>query len=537
MRIDKIRKKNTSNIVDLDILRFDIKFDEYNYPIEDKCWFFKTIETNANINILKLIKNYKKQIQLMKEFKHFINIQKISVSEATLVSYFNILKDFMDFVNSSNIEINRFSDIDYYVIEKYVEHLKTSKGSYSKYRDIKNIFRKISQTKGILLSEDIKNKNYIQVKLNKNSTPLTHYNEDDFKSLSRTIVSIMEDYLLGDDKVTESCFVMSSYWFISICTGFNEKGIKSLSCNSFEYFDDNKNILTIIGEKNRGSKGYQIANFNNKEDNLLTRVIKKLLEIHKINSKYISTESIFIHKQTCNKYNIYNGSANGLLRNNIYKKYATLNNCLVKPSTAKIRNYISLFLYDKSKNEKIVADIMNHKSVNTTINHYMKQKIENKDNVGIFLVQNLLTSFANNNDFDDWIAFQKHFNLKENNKSIIVKNINDGFYNSKVGSCIKDNEIKETCTNYINCFKCRHYSVIGDRDLWKILSFRECIIEYSNNHKNNYSWLVDIINSLLCNFEKKDIDNAKTQLRKGRHPFWKNEIMIKQIINDYEAKI
>ena len=53
MRIDKIRKKNTSNIVDLDILRFDIKFDEYNYPIEDKCWFFKTIETNANINILK----------------------------------------------------------------------------------------------------------------------------------------------------------------------------------------------------------------------------------------------------------------------------------------------------------------------------------------------------------------------------------------------------------------------------------------------------------------------------------------------------
>lgn len=541
MRIDKIRKQNTSNVIDLDISRFDVKFDDYNYPVDDKSWFIETETVSANINIVKLISSYKKQIQLMKDFKHFIKLQKMSVNEATLVSYFNIFKNFMDFINSNDIQLNRISDIDYVVMEKYVEYLKTAKGGAAKYRDLKNIFRKLAQTKGILVSEDLKNKNYVQIKLNKNTTPLTHYKEDEFKALSKTIVSIMEDYLSGDNGITESCFVMSSYWFIAICTGFNATGLMSLTRDSFEYFDDNKQILTIIGEKNRSSKGYQIANisFNNESNNLLTRVINKLLDINAVYSEDVNSNSLFIHKQKhVNKCHIYDGSAGTLILNSIYKKYSTLNNCLVKPSTAKIRNYRSLFLYDKSKSEQLVASMMNHRSVKTTIDHYIKQTIDSKDNIGLFLVQNLLTSFVNNDSFDDWVTFQQHFDLKVSDQSIIVKNINDGVYNSPLGVCIKNTDIKEPCTTYINCFKCRHYSVIGDRDLWKILSFRECIIDYSKStNENDYSWILDAINSLLCNFEKSDLDKAKKQLRNGRHPFWKNEIMLKQIIADYEVNI
>lgn len=541
MRIDKIRKQNTSNVIDLDISRFDVKFDDYNYPVDDKSWFIETETVSANINIVKLISGYKKQIQLMKEFKHFIKLQKMSVNEATLVCYFNTFKQFMDFINLSSVEVNRFLDIDYLVMEKYVEYLKTAQGGATKYRDLKNIFRKVAQTKGILVSEDLKNKNYVQIQLNKNTTARTHYTEDEFKALSKTIVSIMEDYLSGEDNVTESCFVMSSYWFISICTGFNATGLMSLTRDSFEYFDDNKKILTIIGEKNRSSKGYQIANisFNNEDNNLLTRVINKLIEINILYSKETSSNSLFIHKQNyVNKCHIYDGNALKLFRSKIFTEYAKSNKCSVVPSTAKIRNYRSLFLYDKSKNEKLVADLMNHKSVKTTIEHYIKQKIESKDNLGLFLVQNLLTSFVNNNSFDDWVTFQQHFDLNVSDQSIIVKNINDGVYNSPLGACIKNTDIKEPCTTYINCFKCRHYSVIGERDLWKILSFRECIMDYSkSNSVNDYSWILDAINSLLCNFEKLDIDKAKDQLRKGRHPFWKNEIMFKQIIADYEGNI
>lgn len=536
MRIDKIRKQNASNIIDLDISRFDVKFDDYNYPVDDKAWFIETKNVSANINIVKLINNYEKQIQLMKDFKHFINIQKMSVNEATLICYFNTFKQFMDVVNSSDIKIYRFLDIDYVVMEKYVEYLKTSKGAYVKYRDLKNIFRKVAQTNGILVSEDLKNKNYVQIQLNKNTTHRTHYTEDEFKALSKTLVSIITNYLDGNNEITSSCFIMASYWFISICTGFNQTGMNSLTIDSFEYFDENKNILTIIAEKNRSLKGYQFANisFNNENNNLLTMVIKKLIDLNSENK--LSNNYLFMHKPSnSNQYFMYNGVSANLLRNGIYNKYATLNNCSVKLSTAKIRNYRSLFLYDKSKNEKLVSDLMNHKSVKTTIEHYIKQTIENKDNIGLFLVQNLLTSFINNDSFDDWATFQKHFDLKDSDQSIIVKNINDGVYNSPLGTCIKNTELKEPCTSYINCFKCRHYSVVGDRDLWKILSFRECIIDYSNVHnENDYSWILEAINSLLYNFEKSDIDKAKQQLKKGRHPFWKNEIMLKQIIADYE---
>jgi hypothetical protein len=541
MRIDKIRKKNTSNVIDLDISRFDLKFDNFDYPIDDKSWFIETETVSANINIVKLISNYKKQIQLMKDFKHFIKLQKMSVNEATLVCYFNTFKQFMDFINLSSIEVNRFSDIDYLVMEKYVEYLKTAQGGATKYRDLKNIFRKVAQTKGILVSEDLKNKNYVQIQLNKNTTARTHYTEVEFKDLSKTIVSVMEDYLSGDDCITESCFVMSSYWFIAICTGFNATGLMSLTRDSFEYFDDNKKILTIIGEKNRSSKGYQIANisFNNEDNNLLTRVINKLIDINLVNSVHVDSKSLFIHKQNYfNQYHVYKGAVKPLVKNKIYIKYSEVNNCIVKPSTAKIRNYRSLFLYDKSKNEKLVADMMNHRSIKTTIDHYIKQTIESKDNIGLFLVQNLLTSFVSNDSFDDWVTFQQHFDLKGSDQSIIVKNINDGVYNSPLGACIKNTDIKEPCTTYINCFKCRHYSVIGERDLWKILSFRECIIDYSkSNSEGDYSWILDSINSLLCNFEKSDLDKAKKQLKNGRHPFWKNEIMFKQIIADYEGNI
>jgi hypothetical protein len=539
MRIDKIRKQNTSNVIDLDISRFDIKFDDYNYPIDDKSWFIETETVSANINIVKLISNYKKQIQLMKEFKHFIKLQKMSVNEATLVCYFNTFKQFMDFINLSSIEVNRFLDIDYFVIEKYVNHLKTATGGYSKYRDLKNILNKVAQTKGIEVSNDVNNKNYVQIKLNKNSTSMVHYTEDEFRAMSKTIVSIVTDYLNDNNSITHSCFIMSAYWFISICTGFNQTGMNSLTTDSFEYFDENKNILTIVAEKNRSFNGYQFSNisFNNETNNLLTMVIKKLIEL---NSEISSANNyLFMHKPiNSNQYFMYKGVSSTLIKNSIYIKYSTLHNCSVNLSTSKIRNYRSLFLYDKSKNEKLVADMMNHRSVKTTIEHYIKQTISSKDNVGLFLVQNLLTSFANNDKFDDWVTFQNHFDLKNSEQSIIVKNINDGVYNSPLGSCIKNTDIKEPCTSYINCFKCRHYSVIGDRDLWKILSFRECVIDYSNdNKKNDYSWIIDGINSLLSNFERNDINHAKQQLKNGRHPFWRNPIMLKQIIADYEDNI
>lgn len=516
MRIDKIRKNNKSNLIDLDISRFDLKFDNTNYNKDDKSWFITTKTCAANINLLKLIKNHDKQIQLIKEFKHFLKIQLLSVSESTTVCYFNIFIDFMVFVNNENIKINNFYDINYDVIHQYTDSLKLKKSAHRKYRDLKNLLTKISQTKNIICHEDIINKNFPQIKLNKNTIPIQHYTEDEFKSLSKTLVNIVEDFLSGDQEITESCFVMSSYWFISLCTGFNKTGLDSLSKDSFEYFDEHKNILTIIGEKNRSSKGYQFANitFNNESNNLLTRVINKLIDIKNSHLDNINSNSIFIHKaENSNSYYVYNGSYAGIQKSKTYKRYASKNKCIIAPSTAKIRNYRSLFLYDKSKNEKIVSDIMNHRSINTTIGHYIKQNLQTKDYLGLLLVQNLLTSFANNTSFNDWVLFQNHFDLKNTDQNIIVKNINNGVYNSPLGSCIKDLS-KEPCTNYINCFKCKHYSVIGERDLWKILSFRECLNEFLTERLNSdYKWLIESINSILSNFNREQILTAKKQLK------------------------
>lgn len=534
MRIDKIRKNNTSNLIDLDISRFDLKFDDTNYSQHDKCWQIAMKTYSNHINLLKVVNNYEKQIQLIKELKHFFKIQLLSVSEATISTYFSTFIPFMYFVNNNKISVNRIHDINNQILVQYTEYLNTQKSAQAKYRDLKNILTKISQTKNIVVHEDIKNKNYPQVKINKNRTSRENYSHDDFKSFSKTIVNILEDYLIGSEKVNESLFVRASYWFISICTGFNETGLLSLTKDSFEHFDDSKNILTVIGEKNRSSQGHQFSNilFNDDSNCLLKYVLDKLFSINIHND----TLSLFSYKMK-NKINIYDGKPTSLLMNSKYKEYALANNCLTIPSTYKIRNYRSLYLYDKSKNEKLVSELMNHRTINTTIQHYIKQNLGIKDYLGLFLVQNLLESFSKNESFDDWILFQKHFDLKNSEQNIIVKNINNGSYNSPLGSCIKDVS-KEPCTSYINCFKCKHYSVIGERDLWKIMSFRECLNEFISETKtSNYQWLSHSINSILSNFNGEQIKQAKIQLKNGRHPFWKNNLMLKNIINDYEAKI
>ena len=65
------------------------------------------------------------------------------------------------------------------------------------------------------------------------------------------------------------------------------------------------------------------------------------------------------------------------------------------------------------------------------------------------------------------------------------------------------------------------------------MSFKEALFELKGQ-SNEYNWIYSTINEILSNFDKDILIEARNKLNKGKHPFWKNQIVIKNITEQYE---
>lgn len=555
-RIDRIKiQPDINNLIDINTNnKGSLIFDNYNYPIDHSSWNISSQDPNIH-DIIKLVNivgidNFSSQISILKDIKYLFRNEIRFVSHATLHSYFKIFRYFFKFINSQiNLNITSIEQINFEILLIYKEFLKTQNGAYDKYTRLINVLKSMKKYKDhITLSSDILDSNYPISGFKNNKKELSSiplYSQDEFKSMFKLMNDIITEYLNGNEEIPEKTFVSCSYWFIAFCTGFNETALKYLTINSFEItINDNTKTYCFIGKKNRSSKGYQTSNvsFNiSGEIHIFDKVINKLLTLNKKYRHLVvlpdDIDSLFIHEpyERNNKtYQIYRGSVSSMLENPIYREYTKKYNVeTLMLSTRKIRNQWTNEIFDLAKSEQLVSSMLGHQNMTTTINHYMKNNLSQDVLFKFNLIQRLMDSFSKNNKFDDWIDFQNNFNVKNSSITEIIENLKNGIYSTGMATCfITESNKNSTCSNYIQCFECEHFSVIGERDLWKIMSFRESIIEISKD--DSYTWLIETINNILKNFDKKIIIEARNKLKSGRHPFWKNNIMAEQMIIKYE---
>ncbi len=274
-----------------------------------------------------------------------------------------------------------------------------------------------------------------------------------------------------------------------------------------------------------------------KDNELFYKVFKELTDNYKKLLKENKNIALFSYRGLTG-HNKYLGAGADIHKLAVFKKYVDNNPSEFEVpffSTAKIRNFLSASVYHKTRDEKIVSTMLDHNSLSMTKTHYMKHKIDDKIRLKFNTVQELMVSFSKNENFDDWITFQNALDLKDTDLETIIARLKEGFYSSQVGQCIRHKkETDNLCTSYINCFECKHFSVIGDRDAWKLMSFKEALIDLKGRSKE-YDWIYPIIDNILLSFDKEILIKARNKLKdRGRHPFWKNKIIIKNITEQYE---
>lgn len=545
IRSDKIKKKpNKNNIIDLDISKLIVKKDNNHYPYNSEEWRFK-INEKQYLYLNKLVdeEDFNSKISIIIDFKYFLKNNKNILSDKTLESYCSNLKLLLKYEKESNLKIHKFSDINHYFLLNYCNYLKQKNFTLSVYDTIRALLKRLSKTENIIMHNDIINNIFPSIDLSVDKNLKEHYTEEEFQYLAKFITSSLKSYFEKKSGFTYKNFTKCAYWYISMLSGLNKTALNSLIPESIEKIKENDevDIYWIVGEKNRNNKKYQNTIFAIKKDNNLFRQVLDELIINYNNlSKDYKNITLFSYIGLTG-LNRYQGRGEEINILNIFKSYLIENPTTFKVpnlNSSTIRNFLSASVYHKTKDEKVVSVMLDHENISMTNTHYMKHKIDHKILLKFNTIQELIYSFSKNKNFDDWINFQNSLNLKDTELDVIINRLKDGFYSSQLGQCIRHvNKNENICTSYINCFECKHFSIIGERDAWKLISFKESLIELKGK-SDLYNWLYSLIDNILISFEKEIlIESRKLLKEKGRHPFWKNQIMIKNITEQYEKNL
>lgn len=546
-----------NNIVDFNLIRkINISYPN-NFPsYGDNYW--KIIDSSKNNIPLRIDKistneNFNKNEFFIKDFYFFYLKSKDIYSFRSLLDFRSNIKVFIDFINKAEPNITTFSQVDYDILISYSNYLSNHKNNDKKFQILKRFLLFLSTIDSNLVSNDILSHKIPKIKFLSKIDNHSLYSEEDVSNISKIIIFFIRSYFNGDYHIAnENIFVKFSYWFFALCTGFNKTGLNGLSTESFELIeeDENQKKYLVIGEKNRSNHGYQhiTLSVDNSEDNLFTKIIEELFNINNKNKCFLpenykdtifplKNQNYIKNSSNSNAYIPYNGNINFLLEGTRTRSIINDNNfTYIAFSTYKIRNNWSNKVFNLSKSEKIVSKMMNHNEVDTTIKHYLNKNISLKILYKFNLFQELLYSYSINEEYTKWSIFQKEFNIDKKNIDIICKEINEGVYESFMGNCFqKEND---HCKTYFNCFNCENFSIIGEKDLWKILSFKEIILskkESSVLFDSHYQPLISTIDSILSDFEVDVLIKAKNMFNKyGLHPFWKNEKIFNIISEDFE---
>lgn len=560
MRIDNRRKiKEKQNIINFNLTLLNPKYDNLEMPYGDKSWIIDPEDSSLNkINLCKIFakEDFNYYLKDLKDLRFYFVNEKYNQSFRTLEDVANNLKYFYKYLK----EKKQYKYLYEIGFEELLEY-----GNYLKITNAKKADRKFSTIKKALIElyrysievhKDVKNNNFPTFKFTKNAEKKEDfYTKEEYKNFSKMIMEIIKDYFTGN--APEHLFVKSSYWLMAFCTGFNMTAIKGLKSESFTVINEDANSITylVIGEKNRSKEGHQkaIIKLNKSEEHtqIFIKTLHRLKELSKeisLISKSFDKDFLFLsygynwktqepNKTTCFRYTgeWFN---NNVFAQNYFEKHNVKHLFL---SARKIRNQYSLEFFNLSKSEEFVSKVMNHNNVKTTIEHYMKFKLSEEMVVKFQLFQELMVKFSKSEEID-WSLYQKSLNIENRSLESLITDLSSGALDTPMGNCSnKKDEKGNICDSYIKCFSCKNYSLISDKDLWKVYSFKEALTEQKKNsehYEEHYKPIIEGIDEFISSVDKDYLLNLRENYKKhGKHPFWRNPIMLKQVTDEYEASL
>ena len=551
-RVDNIKRKPTkNNVIDLEFHKSSFKYDNSSKPYNDDSW--KVIPDGnskryIHIDRISSEEHFNSQLDFIKDYRFFVHSELKFFSHDTLLKFTRMMSFFVEFCNENlQLNLNGFSDINYSVLSQYGNYLITQENAKNKYSNLLRILKKVSKYKNIEINEDIKNQKFPKINLKQKKNKIIHYTEQEFDLIAKTVINIISDYIKNPNgDIDEATFVKTSYWFIAICSGLNKTAMDTLTIDSLTLLKEDEKFKTYIyaGLKNRSTDGYQsgVIKIQNEENHIFETVLNTLKQLNIKNCDFIKPElknSLFCYKaseKSNGKHCVYNGEGSSLTITNAYIEYAKkFNSEHLRLSTLKIRNQWSLKMFDLSKSEAQVSRMLGHASGKTVETSYLRRDISPELQAKFAIVQDLISSFSKHESINDWVKFQKAYNISDDNIAEVIKNLKEGKYNNNLGTCI-NKEDSNVCNSYLNCFSCENFSIVGEKDAWKLLSFRNAVIEEQKHRNTDYQWLINNIDEIFKCFNRELIINARTKFRKCSHPFWKNRIMIKTIMDEHEDK-
>ena len=335
--------------------------------------FYKDKAKNQKIKLRMLLD------QLPQYAIDYIHSKELSTQTSTLISYSYDLLSFFRFLQEKNPAISHYEikniplsvleQLDPEDIMEYQRYLELNVDGEFHENCKKSIARKMSPLRGLyqyqLERERIKRNPMTLVKLPKLKKDKNIIRMNNFEV--QAILNAIENNsgLSMSERQRKYC-LKTQKRDLAILTLMLGTGIRVSECNGLDLTDINfrENSMTII----RKGGGQDVLYFNN--------------EIHQVLEDYINTVRALIHPVEKDEpalfYSLQGKRISVDSIEKLVKKYAKLVVPNKKITPHKLRSTYGTALYRETGDIRLVADVLGHENINTTIDYYAAMEDEHK---------------------------------------------------------------------------------------------------------------------------------------------------------------
>ena len=335
--------------------------------------FYKDKAKNQKIKLRMLLD------QLPQYAIDYIHSKELSTQTSTLISYSYDLLSFFRFLQEKNPAISHYEikniplsvleQLDPEDIMEYQRYLELNVDGEFHENCKKSIARKMSPLRGLyqyqLERERIKRNPMTLVKLPKLKKDKNIIRMNNFEV--QAILNAIENNsgLSMSERQRKYC-LKTQKRDLAILTLMLGTGIRVSECIGLDLTDINfrENSMTII----RKGGGQDVLYFNN--------------EIHQVLEDYINTERALIHPVEKDEpalfYSLQEKRISVDSIEKLVKKYAKLVVPNKKITPHKLRSTYGTALYRETGDIRLVADVLGHENINTTIDYYAAMEDEHK---------------------------------------------------------------------------------------------------------------------------------------------------------------